>query len=89
MSGVAAPAGVFAFLAGLLLVARGVGRLRRNGVFRANFWASFRPYAGYRVRALAPTGSVLLGLGLASAGLALVYLGVSSFYGARLGIPRP
>ena len=78
-------AGILLVVSGLMLVSRCLRQLQRAGAFGSLFWASFRRFAGYRLRSLSPVGGVLLGIAMVSAGLGALYLGVVGFYAGRLG----
>ncbi len=71
-------------VAGIVLASRGSTRLRRAGFFGGLYWASFRHFTGYRLRALRPLGTTFLGIVLAVAGLLSMYLGLTGFYAGRL-----
>ena len=73
--------------AGLLLMSRSMQQLGRTGVFTSLYWASFRRYAGYRLRSLRPLIVTLLGIVLVGVGLTVLYLGLVSFYSGRLLTP--
>ena len=77
-------AGALGAAAGLLILARALGRLRRAGVFTGLFWASARVYPGYRARSLGPALSAVLGLGLTAAGGFGVYLGLTGYWARSL-----
>ena len=77
--------GVTAAVLGVSLMARNTGQLRRAGVFGGVFWSSFRHFGAYRRRSLRPLWGWLLGLLLMAAGLAGVYLGLTTFYAGRFG----
>jgi hypothetical protein len=75
--------GIGAVALGLYLASTATRRLRRNGVFGPNFWASLPQYPLYRLRALSPLGSALVGLALVVLGLLAFYAGVLGFFGSR------
>ncbi len=75
--------------AGATLLRAGLTQCRRRGVFTVAFWRTFRPYAGYRARSLAPLAWSGAGAGLVLAGAALLYQWVKAYYAARLGHPPP
>ena len=72
---------------GLILVSRSIQQLNRTGAFTSLYWASFRRYAGYRLRSLRPAVLAALGIALVGAGLTVLYLGLVSFYSGRLLTP--
>ena len=78
-------AGILLVVSGVRLVLRSLRQLQRTGAFGSLFWASFRRFAGYRLRSLSPVGGVLLGIAMVAAGLSALYLGVVGFYAGRLG----
>ena len=78
-------AGILLVPGGLLLVSRSLQQLRRSGAFSSLYWASFRRYAGYRLRSLQPLVGTLLGLAMLATGLDAFYLGLVAFYAGRLG----
>ena len=78
-------AGLLLVVSGLMLVSRSLRQLQRTGAFGSLFWASFRRFAGYRLRSLSPVGGVLLGIAMVATGLGALYLGVVDFYAGRLG----
>jgi len=79
--------GVALVAAGLVLLSRSFSQLNRTGAFSNLFWASFRRYAGYRVKSLRPAGIAAVGLALIGTGLAVLYLGLVNFYSGRLFTP--
>jgi hypothetical protein len=70
---------------GAALLARSLRGLQRVGVFGSVYWASFRRYAGYRLRALRPAVGALLGIALVGGGLGVLYFDLTTFYASRLG----
>ena len=80
-------AAVLLVAAGLFLVSRSVHQLSRAGAFSSLYWASFRRYAGYRLRSLRPLALALLGLLMVFAGLTVLYVSLVAFYTGRLLTP--
>jgi hypothetical protein len=78
-------AGVLLVASGALLLSRSTRSLQRAGAFRSVYWASFRRFAGYRLRALRPLRGALVGAVMVAVGLAALYVGIEGFYAARLG----
>ena len=78
-------AGIALVTAGVLLVSQALRGLQRVGAFSSTYWASFRRFAGYRVRSLRSLARGLLGFALVAAGLVALYYGLVGFYAGRLG----
>ena len=86
-SGLVLSQGLLLCLGGFVLLQLAVRSGRKSALFTSAFWLTFPEYARYRLKRVWPIVPGLAGLILLIWGLIFLFLGLLSYYDARLGHP--